>query len=631
MLTRSTALIVLLVITLAGLTGYALGAGVAQDVAVVGANGATVTGDKWALIIGCNGYDPNEVGPLSVAVADAKRMRDTLVQHAGYAPERVILLTDEGLVTDAGTLPEKRPTYTTLRGQIAKFVRAHKASDVLTVFFAGHGFHSKKTGRDYLAPLDVQRADLDETAIAVDGLLEQLRESGACQCVLIADACRNVVGRAVPGEDIGLGDLSLSAAKARGIWYLSSCSTGQTSQEDPALGGGVFTYYFAEGLKGAADGYGLGKKDGYVTVTEAQAYAAAKVEAWSRARGADIQLPCRSERDVSGGEMVLSTPGATQVAATPTTAAQPMPRSAPSQALPTSTASRPAPAAAPEMKPSALGWGPNDKPYPDKFVVNPATGAKMVWVPAGTFNMGDSPAEQRAAIEQFNLSPGFAAQELPEHQVEITHGFWLGQFEVTVGQFRAFLTATGGPIARLINAPSDEYPVSCVSWTSANAYCHQYGFRLPTEAEWEYAARGPSGLRFPWGNEWDSAKCCNPENRGPTGNTFPVGSFPAGASWCGALDLAGSLYEWCSDWLGGDYYSRSPRSDPQGPPSGDNRIIRGGSFATGTNNGCRSANRAWDGGVAQPHIGFRCVLVPGSPGDGATNAAAGRGVYMPIK
>jgi uncharacterized caspase-like protein len=276
---------------------------------LVASDGTTQKGDKWALLIGCNGYDPNEVGPLEVAVADAQRMRDTLIQNAGFAADKVILLTDEGLQTDTGLFPDKRPTYTTLRGQIAKFVRAHKASDVLTVFFAGHGFHSKKTGRDYLAPLDVQRADLDHTAIAVDELLDQLRESGARQCVLIADACRNVVGRAVPGEDTGVGDSSLSAAEARGIWYLSSCSAGQTSQEDATLGGGVFTYYFSEGLQGAADGFDAARKDGYVTVTEAQGYAAAKVEAWSRARGADIQLPCRSERDVSGGEMVLSTPG----------------------------------------------------------------------------------------------------------------------------------------------------------------------------------------------------------------------------------------------------------------------------------------------------------------------------------
>ena len=322
---------------------------------LVAPDGTTQTGGRWALIIGCNAYDPTEVGPLKVAVADAVRMRDTLIQSAGFPPENVILLTDDGLLTGLGPNPSKHPTYTIMRGQIAKFVQMHKASDALVVFFAGHGFHSKQTGKDYLAPLDVQRADLDRTAIGVDELLDQLRDSGAHQCVLIADACRNVVGRAVLGEDGGVGDASLAAAKARGVWYLSSCAPGQTSQEDPTLGGGVYTYYFAEGLKGAADGFGGGKKDGLVTVTEAQSYAAAKVEAWSRANGANVQLPCRSERDVSGGEIVLSIPGNARAVAA-ASAAQP---------------AAPQPVAEPTPKPAAPAGMP--ALAPDKPLVQPAT------------------------------------------------------------------------------------------------------------------------------------------------------------------------------------------------------------------------------------------------------------------
>jgi uncharacterized caspase-like protein len=309
----------------------------------VAADGATNTGGRWALIIGCNSYDPTEVGPLSVAVADAVRMRETLIQEAGYPPQNVILLTDQGLLTGLGQIPDRRPTYTTMRGQIARFVQAHKASDALLVFFAGHGFHSTKTGKDYLAPLDVQRADLDHTAIGVDELLDQLRESGAQQCVLIADACRNVVGRGIAGEDAGVGDASLTAANARGVWYLSSCAPGQTSHEDPALGGGVYTYYLADGLKGAADGFPAGKADGLVTVTEAQAYAAAKVEAWSRVNGANVQLPCRSERDVSGGEMVLSTPRPPSVQTAQAPAAPPQPPQVTTARTPTPTTTSEAP------------------------------------------------------------------------------------------------------------------------------------------------------------------------------------------------------------------------------------------------------------------------------------------------
>ncbi len=280
-----------------------------RDVTILGPEGPTVHGRKWALVIGCNGYNPQQVGQLKVAVQDAKRMRNCLVSVAGFPRENVILITDEGLESVAVKDSSVRPTYITLLGRIADFCAQHNESDVLVIYFAGHGFHSKSARKDYLAPLDVQRSALTLTAIAVDDVLDHLKGSGARQGVLIADACRNVVGRVAPGDEVGVGDQSLRAATARGVWYLSSCSPGQISIDDEKLedGGGIYTYWLTQGLGGQADGVGgLGSKDGFITVREAHAYAEQQVAAQARARG-QLQHPTRSDIDVTDGEMVLAT------------------------------------------------------------------------------------------------------------------------------------------------------------------------------------------------------------------------------------------------------------------------------------------------------------------------------------
>ncbi len=150
-----------------------------------------------------------------------------------------------------------------------------------------------------------------------------------------------------------------------------------------------------------------------------------------------------------------------------------------------------------------------------------------------------------------------------------------------------------------------DHPVIEVSWYGAVAYCEWAGGRLPTEAEWAYAARGPEARVFPWGDEWDENRL-NSVGAGP-GDTTEVGSYPAGASWCGALDMAGNAWEWVADWYG-DYPSGA-QANPTGPSSGEYKRMRGGSWYDGRHR-ARCAYRYGSHPVNwYDYVGFRCARV----------------------
>ena len=214
-------------------------------------------------------------------------------------------------------------------------------------------------------------------------------------------------------------------------------------------------------------------------------------------------------------------------------------------------------------------------------------GGKLVWVPAGEFMMGSK------------LPWWLGLYEGPVHEVELD-GFWIGKTEVTVSQWRAVM----GSVPRR-NTRGDDHPVVNVSWKDCQEFCRKTGLSLPTEAQWEYAARGPESRELPWGDRWDKSKCCNSENRGKDGWTFPVGSFQTGASWCGALDLAGNVWEWCADWYQKHYYKDAPSMNPTGPSSGSRRVLRGGAWR-GSVFDCRSSNRGFRNPVSGgDYFGFR--------------------------
>ena len=221
------------------------------------------------------------------------------------------------------------------------------------------------------------------------------------------------------------------------------------------------------------------------------------------------------------------------------------------------------------------------------------------------------------------------ARERPRHETYVD-AFYIGKFEVTNSQFESF--SPGHRSAWKQFSSEDDTPAVAVSWEGASAFCRWLsrregiGYRLPTEAEWERAARGTDGRVFPWGNSpplaEDASYRCNlapSRDRGLWKKdgfefTAPVGSFAGGVSPCGCHDMSGNVWEWCMDWYDASAYSKGAlagpgpaRLNPSGPPLGKQRVLRGGSFAEDAWR-ARCANRtAHAPGFVEASVGFRCV------------------------
>ena len=255
---------------------------------------------------------------------------------------------------------------------------------------------------------------------------------------------------------------------------------------------------------------------------------------------------------------------------------------------------------------------------PDETQVSPSDDMVIIYIPAGAYLMGS-----------LETDTGVDNDEIPQHSVYL-NAFWMDQTVVTNAMYARFLNEMGDQLkerSTWLDAGDEDvlifqqggiwkpikgfenHPAVEVTWFGARAYCQWAGRRLPTEAEWEIAARGAvSGgdneRIYPWGDEID---CDKAQYANCGGGLLPVNSKPAGASPTGVLGLSGNTWEWVSDWYADDYYAESPSENPNGPTEGVTRVLRGGSWEYDWKH-LRAANRRHNGPSVSMHdYSFRCV------------------------
>lgn len=258
---------------------------------------------------------------------------------------------------------------------------------------------------------------------------------------------------------------------------------------------------------------------------------------------------------------------------------------------------------------------------------------EMVAAPAGDFIMGTDDPE----------APDW---EKPQHIRPMEHAYWIGRYDVTREQYKAFCQATGraAPGAAhfddKLNEDTSRHPVVMVSWDDAQAYCAWAGLALPSDAQWEKAARGADGRKYPWGNDWDPTRAnyldaSVPGDKILMGNgktldehmaafggrdlehddgfpyTSPVGSFPTGVSPYGALDMAGNVFNWVEDWWDAAGFPRTAHGDFTPPKDGTWHVDRGSSWGNPGVTACRTTMRyGYPPSERNEHLGFRVLLNP---------------------
>jgi iron(II)-dependent oxidoreductase len=573
-------------------------------------------GASWALLIGIDQYKDPRIGRLKYAVNDVRAMEATL---AAMGFRIITLLNDqatkgniEAAFQRLGSLGEK---------------------DRLVVFFSGHGESvrlPKGSEEGFLIPHDADRSRLVQTGIPmrdIDRLGERLPPK---HILFVLDACHSGFGF-IGFKDIepeAKGDAYYVAATQKPVvQVLTAGETGQKAIERD--GQGVFTRWLVQGLRGTADRDG----DGIITANELAAWVEPQVTRDSRG----LQKPVFG-RLFGEGQFLFDVPGRQpKVASVPPPPEEPVvevvPRvgslliRSPREAVEVWLGDRRLGEAGPgnDLRLARLGVGPHRlyakarregmkrwerevqvvadqavevvidiealRPEPPRTEDR----AEMVLVPAGEFWMGSDEYPD----------------EKPRHRVYLD-AYHIDKYEVTNALYKRFMDPTGRSAPALwtnsnFNGPTQ--PVVGVDWYDAEAYCRWAGKRLPTEAEWEKAARGTDGRKYPWGHDWDSSKANSREIK--IDKTVAVGSYPAGVSPYGAHDMAGNVWEWVADWYDKDYYKRSPDRNPTGPSTGQYKVLRGGAWVNNPIN-LRTADRSSNTPDGRNNdVGFRCAR--GSP------------------
>ncbi len=269
---------------------------------------------------------------------------------------------------------------------------------------------------------------------------------------------------------------------------------------------------------------------------------------------------------------------------------------------------------------------PTDSPADTPLPLTPFVTIDMILIPAGEFEMGQD-ADQSFASCQILFEPykefmkcnlSWFEDEEPVHTIHLDD-YYIDKYEVTTADYQVCVqagvcdqpekTSSKTHDEYYGNPEYADYPVIYVNWFDANTFCEWRGARLPTEAEWEKAARGTDGRIYPWGDNFDEGLgnfCIPGENK--YSDTAPVGSYPDDASPYGVMDMAGNVFEWVADWFKYDYFSNSPSENPQGPSDGTHRVMKSCNWSCDYTPSIRASDRFWRfPDYGEYNYGFRCA------------------------
>ncbi|MFN0165516.1 MAG: SUMF1/EgtB/PvdO family nonheme iron enzyme [Bryobacteraceae bacterium] len=563
---------------------------------------------KLALVIGNTQYPK---GSLRNPVNDAMDMKAVL-EELGFK------------VIDGYDL-----THAGMDQLIEQFIAQLGRGDLGLFFYAGHGLQLSE--ENYLVPIDYKGAsesDAKYAAVPASSVRDRMEESGARLRLIILDACRNNPYRTrMRGGRLGLAPMRLDAADAEGTLIAFATSHNSVADDSPAERNGLYTKHLLSALRATnlklLDVFEQVRQEVYRASGRKQipTFYSNVVGTFYFRAGPVVELPLAKPPPDPETAYWNSIKGSQDLGILEAYLRQ-HPSGQYSEIARTRIAAlrvEPNPVPRPVNPPVRL-------PYAAPQRMNPKDGLTYQWVPAGAFRMGCSAQDRECDSD-----------ENPAHPVKISSGFWLGQTEVTVAAYKRFARESArslpgepkGTRSQALNPgwADGQAPMVNVSWDDADQYCRWAGGRLPTETEWEYAARGGSPAarygeadQIAWhrGNSGaeQGAEGVRPV-RGKTSNAF------------GLHDMLGNAAEWVADWYEEAAYGQTGDVDPQGPSTGARKTVRGGNTILSPDS-ARASNRLSGGrNFRSAWLGFRCAgeVKPGGAGPLSSAPAMGT-VYL---
>ncbi len=543
----------------------------------VAAGSLPITGDYWALIIGIDQYQ--HVPKLQSAVKDAQAVREVLVQRYGFGRDHVLELIN-GQATREG-----------IENALYQVRKKTGTNDSVFIYYAGHGQIDQEDQIGYWVPVE-GKAQSPGTFISNARIRDEIGRMKAKHVYLVADSCFSgtlfASGRALPPLNDKFFQ-RLYANKSR--WGLTS-GMNEPVTDQGKDGHSMFAYFFLKLLKENEDPYLVPSHiyDQIAPLIGRNTDQQPRSEPLQNAGDEGGQFVFRLA-SISGGPLPSPPPRAGEGRVG-------VGGGAPSEdvallkkrleELEGKLAKPPEPPK-PVEEARARPYG---QPRQMAKEIVGKDGAALLLVPGGEFTMGSGSATRQVHVD----------------------AFYMDKYEVTAARYEKFLKSAARREPdnwSSIKFPQEaDRPVTGVDWGDAGAYCRWAGKRLPTEAEWEKAARGTDGRLYPWGNDPPNPKLANykqEQSYSSSGSVTEVGSYEAGKSPYGLYDMAGNVWEWVTDWYDDDYYRNGPARNPPGPANGDEKVVRGGSWSFQAQS-LLTVSRLWFAPTMRAgFVGFRCA------------------------